>query len=107
MALSRRWFLSLPAACFGQGRVLPSAFKRYADPATEFPVLRLTDPAYTSILSGARSISRHGFLVCASDLTGRFEAYRIDLKSGVQKQLTEAGELEPRSLTLAPDEKSI
>jgi oligogalacturonide lyase len=113
MALSRRWFLaSLPAACFGQtggkGRVLPSAMKRYADPATENQIYRITDPSCSSILaSGQHSISRHGFLICASDVSGRYEAYRIDLKTGQQKQLTEAGNLDPRALALAPDERSI
>jgi oligogalacturonide lyase len=111
MALSRRWFLSLPAACFAQsatkGRVLPSAIKRYPDPATDFVIQRLTDPACSTILSGARSISRHGFLVCASDSSGRFEAYRIDLKTGQQRQLTDASDLEPHSLTLLPDDKGI
>jgi oligogalacturonide lyase len=109
MALSRRWFLaSLPAACFGQsgakGRVLPSAFKRYADPATELPVIRLTDPACTSILS---SVSKHGFLICASDVSGRFEASRIDLKSGQQKQLTDAAALDPHSVQLQADGRAI
>jgi oligogalacturonide lyase len=109
MALSRRWFLaSLPAACFGQsgakGRVLPSAFKRYADPATELPVIRLTDPACTSILS---SVSKHGFLICASDVSGRFEASRIDLKSGQQKQLTDAAALDPHSVQLLADGRAI
>jgi len=109
MALSRRWFLlSLPAACFGQsnakGRVLPSAFKRYADPATELSVVRLTDPSFTSILA---AVSRHGFIVTASNVSGRFEAYRIDLKSGQQKQLTEAADLDPHSVKLLPDERGI
>jgi oligogalacturonide lyase len=109
MALSRRWFLaSLPAACFGQsgakGRMLPSAFKRYADPATELSVVRLTDPSFTSIRS---SVSRHGFMVCASDVSGRFEAYRVDLKSGQQKQLTDATDLDPHSVKLLADERSI
>jgi oligogalacturonide lyase len=109
MALSRRWFLaSLPAACFGQsgvkGRVLPSAFKRYPDPATELSVIRLTDPAFTSILS---SVSRHGFLICASNVSGRFEAYRIDLKSGQQKQLTDAADLDPHSVQLLADGRGI
>jgi oligogalacturonide lyase len=113
MALSRRWFLaSLPAACLGQtvgkGRVLASAFKRYADPATENVVTRLTDPAYASILAaGTHSVSRHGFLVCASNASGRYEAYRIDLKSGQQKQLTDADDLDPYSLTLLADDRSI
>ncbi len=114
MALSRRWFLaSLPAACLGQtgakGRVLPSAFKRYSDPATENSVLRLTDPAHSSFLpaSGSHSISRHGFLVCSSDQSGRYQAYRLDLKSGQQKQLTDAADLDPHSLTLLPDERGV
>jgi oligogalacturonide lyase len=109
MALSRRWFLaSLPAACFGQtvakGRNLPSALKRYSDPATELPVVRLTDPAFTSVRP---SVSRHGFLVCASNVSGRYEAYRIDLKSGQQKQLTDAADLDPQSLRLLADDRGI
>jgi oligogalacturonide lyase len=112
MALSRRWFLfSLPAACLGQtsakGRLFPSAIKRYADPATEFQIQRLTDPAHSTFLAGARSISRHGFLICASDASGRYEAYRIDMKSGQQKQLTDAADLDPHSLSLLPDERGI
>lgn len=109
MALSRRWFLaSLPAACFsqtfGKGRISPSAFYRYSDPATEFPIQRLTDPTHTSVLSG---ISRHGFLICASDNSGRYEAYRIDLKTGLQKQLTDAADLDPHSLVLLPDDRDV
>jgi len=109
MALSRRWFLaSLPAACFGQtvakGRILPSALKRYSDPATELPVVRLTDPAYTTVRP---SVSRHGFLVCASNVSGRYEAYRIDLRSGQQKQLTDAADMDPQSLRLLADDRGI
>lgn len=111
MALSRRLFLaSLPAISFGQtvgkGRILPSAIKRYSDPATEFSIQRLTDPACTSILA-ARGVSRHGFAICASDVSGRFEAYRIDLKSGQQKQLTEAAAMDPHTLALLGDERGI
>ena len=111
MALSRRLFLAtFPAILSGQvsgkGRFLPSAIKRYADPATEFSVQRLTDPSFTSILA-ARGISRHGFAVCASDASGRFEAYRIDLKSGQQKQLTDASALDPHSLALISDDRGI
>ncbi len=111
MALSRRLFLaSFPAICFGEeggkGRVLPSAIKRYSDPATEFPVQRLTDPACTSILA-KYGVSRHGFAICASDASGRYEAYRIELRSGQQKQLTDAADLDPHSLTLLPDNHGI
>ena len=114
---SRRWFLaSLTAASgfaseiSGKGKVFPSALKRYADGATEFPVTRLTDPAHSSLLPPvyARAVSRRGsFLLCASDITGRWEAFRIDLKSGQLRQLTEAGDLDPSSLTLLADDRGF
>lgn len=87
--------------------MLPSAAKRYPDPATENAVLRLTDPNCSAILSPSHSISRHGFLICASDSSGRFEAYRIDVKSGAQKQLTDATNLDPRSVALSPDDRNF
>ena len=114
-ARSRRWFLfSLPAAaCLaaentGKGRALPSALKRYPDPATEFLITRLTDPAHTSLVPGGRSMARHGgFLLYASDVTGRFEAYRMDAKNGQSRQLTECADLDPASLTLLPGDHSF
>ena len=54
--VDRRLFLvSLAAATYAaettaKGRVFPSVAVRYADPATEFTVLRLTDPQFTSSL---------------------------------------------------------
>jgi len=114
MALSRRLFLTLPAACYaqtaGKGRVFGATVTRYADPATEFPVSRLTNPEYTSFLPAYpnRTIARNGsFLLYASDLTGRFEAFRLDLKSGQSKQLTDATQLDPHSLVLLPDERGF
>ena len=116
---SRRCFLAaLPAACFAQAnlpgslknRVLPSAASRYADPSTEFTVLRLTDPAHTSRLPApyARAISRKSnALLFASDLSGRFEAYHMDLKNGQSHQLTEAEDLDPASLNLLPDDRGF
>jgi oligogalacturonide lyase len=118
-ALSRRRFLfSAPAAAVftkcaagfaaelgSKGRHFPAATFRYADPSTEFPVLRLTDPAYTSILPRChnRPISKHNFLLYASNITGRFEAFRMDLKNNQSHQLTEAENLDPASLTLLAD----
>lgn len=113
-ALSRRSFLaSLPAVAgfaaeiTGKGRAFPSAVTRYADPATEFPVSRLTDPAHTCLLPPhyARAISRRSnFLLYVSDITGRYEAFRMDLKNGQSRQLTEAEDLDPASVTLLPDD---
>lgn len=113
---SRRSFLASlsAAACFaaetgGKGKVFAPSIKRYADAATEFPVTRLTDPAHSTLLppSYAHAIARHNFVLCASDVTGRFEAFRLDLKSGQMRQLTEAADLDPYSLTLHPDERGF
>jgi len=128
-ALSRRWFLiACPVGCFAQkaapqtagsqttvsqatvGRILPSAVLRYLDPLTEFLVARLTDPSVTSRLPAyyARAISRRsGFLLYTSDLTGRWEAFQMDLRNGQSKQLTDAQNLEPASLTLLADDRGF
>jgi oligogalacturonide lyase len=112
---SRRWFISLlPTACFaevtGKGRLFPSAVTRYADPATEFPVYRLTDPAHTSHLPAwyARAAPRRGnSLLFSSDVTGRLEAFYLDVRSGQMRQLTEADQLDPSSLTLVGNDRSF
>ncbi len=110
---SRRAFLSLFPAALGfaadKGDLLPSEAVRYADPATEFPVLRLTDPSHTSLLPAyfGRPISRRAnFLLYSNDRSGEFQAYRMDLKTGQSRQLTSAKLLETSSVTLMPDEKS-
>lgn len=46
-------------------------------------------------------------MLYASDAGGRFEAYRMDLKRGEARQLTEAEGLQARSLTLMPGESSF
>jgi len=79
---------------------------RYADGATEFTVARLTDPAHTSLLPAFynRAIARRGnFLLYSSDLAGRMQAFRLDLKNGQSRQLTECDDLDPASVTLAGD----
>lgn len=111
--MNRRWFLatlsSLPALAQKPG-ALPSAIFDYPDPATEFQIQRLTDPAYTSRLPApyARAVGHRGnFMIYSSDATGRMEAYRMDGKSGASRQLTETDGLDPHSLTLTGDERSM
>lgn len=114
---SRRGFLILlPAAAYaatpttGKGRLVPTLAQRYADPSTEFPVTRLTDPMSISVLPAhyARAVAHRGnFVLYASDSSGRMEAYRMDLKSGQGRQLTEAAKLDPQSLTLLADERAF
>jgi hypothetical protein len=92
---SRRAFLtSLSAAAYGlaSDKAVPSEAFRYPDPATEFPVLRITDPKNTSWLPAfySRAVSRKGsFLLYSNDRSGSFQLYRMDLKSGQSRELTE------------------
>jgi oligogalacturonide lyase len=112
---SRRLFLaSIPGVCVaattGKGSLLPSVVFRYADPSTEFPVFRLTDPEHTSGLPPhyARAVSRKGnFLIYSSDASGRMQAYRLDLKTGQARLLTDAENFNPACFTLLADERSL
>jgi oligogalacturonide lyase len=111
---SRRFFLAaIPSVCVAaatKGTLFPSSVSRYADPTTEFPVFQLTDPEHTSTLPPhyARAISRKGnFLVYASDQAGSTQAYRLDLKSGQSRLLTDAENFDPACFTLLADERSI
>lgn len=114
MRSTRRCFLALcaarPPAWAGKGQIFPSETRRYADPATEFEVLRLTDPAHSSYLPGPRgpAVSRRAnLLLYSSDRTGGWQAFRMDWKTGESRQLTEARSLDPASLTLGSDERTI
>jgi len=103
-------FLSAAAQKKEPETILPSDRKRYADPLTDFEVLRLTDPSYTSYLPPPtnRPVSRRGgFLFYASDRPGTLQALRMDLKTGESTVLTEAEDLQPLSLTLMPDQRGV
>ncbi|MCU1276423.1 MAG: domain protein beta Propeller [Bryobacterales bacterium] len=112
---TRRTFLATLAtsALHGQtekGKIFPSEWKRYSDPATEFEVYRLTNPTYSSQLPAYynRTFSRRsGFLLFSSDRTGSRQAFRMDLKSGECRQLTQAENLDGASLTLLPDDQTF
>jgi oligogalacturonide lyase len=91
-------------------QIYPSEVKRYADEATEFNVFRLTDPAHQSWLPASynRAISKKTeFLIHSSDRSGSVQAYRLDLKSGQSRALTETENLLTASLTLALDEREF
>lgn len=110
---NRRWFLAtLAATCaaetHGRGRTFPSAAVRYADPATEFTVLRLTDPQFSSSLppAGNRAVTARSLLY-ASDMAGDWQAFRMELKSQEPRQLTEAARLDAASLALMPKDKGF
>jgi oligogalacturonide lyase len=115
LLLSRRGFVSSFAAAgvgfaAGRGQVISSEIRRFADAATELEVFRLTDPAHQSWLPGytGRAVSKHGnFLIFAGDFSGSVQAYRMDLKSGQSRALTDAAHLDAGSLTLSPDERGV
>jgi oligogalacturonide lyase len=107
---SRRAFVSaLPL--IARAQVIASEQKKYRDPATEFELTRLTDPAVSSSFLPAppkRAISqRNNSLVYCSDRTGTLQAYRMDLKSGESRQLTTASALDISTVSMLPDDRSI
>jgi oligogalacturonide lyase len=93
-------------------RPLPAVgeFVRFADPTTEAPVVRLTNPVTSSLLPAStnRFISiKDRFLVFSSNRTGKFAPFRVDLRTGVLRQLAAAEALEPRSLCMDKTEKML
>ena len=94
----------------GKGEVFESEWKRYSDPETELDVYRLTNPSYASELPASynRTISRNNaFLIFSCDRAGSPDAYRMDLKTGATRRLTECKDLDGGSLNLTPDNRSI
>src|SRR5579859_4849905 len=93
-----------------KGQVWESDWRRYADPATELEVFRLTDPSYTSTLPAYtnRVMSRNsGFLLFCCDRSGSPQGFRMDLKTGETRQLTDRANLDGASLNLLPDGRSF
>ena len=93
-----------------RGESFQPEWQRYSDPATEFPVYRLTDAAHSSTLPAyySRAISRNsGFLLYCSDREGTPQAFRMDSKTGDIRQLTETEDLDGSSLTLTPDNRAF
>jgi oligogalacturonide lyase len=109
-ALVAGWPAVLLRGAVGRGQVYPSERRRYADPATEFEVVRLTDPAHSTYLpsTAARIVTNRGTaLLCASDRTGSMQAFRLDWKNGEARQLTECAALDKEALAWHPDERSF
>jgi oligogalacturonide lyase len=115
MALTRRSvvcsLLAAPAAWpAAKFEPLPPEWTRFPDPATEWDILRLTNPEFPSGLPAYynRGISRRGtFLLFWSVRGGSAQAYRMDLKTGAILQLTDFQALDPASPSLMPDDKGF
>lgn len=92
------------------GPVSRSEWIRFADSATELPLLRLTNPEFESGLTAAhqRQFTRRGeTLIYWSARDGSRQVWQMDLKTGDSGKLTAARALDTRSLTLSPDERSV
>ncbi len=108
---TRRGFVTvLPAFAAAADSVVPTELKKFRDPATEFELLRYTDPtanAWMPVAPSRTFSSRLGGLIYSSDRGGGVQAYRLDIKSGEGRQLTSAAALDPRSVSISPDDRSL
>ncbi|HTS65069.1 MAG TPA: oligogalacturonate lyase family protein [Candidatus Acidoferrales bacterium] len=90
--------------------IFPSDAERYSDPLTELDVYRLTSPSYTSRMTAYynRGIARNSsWMLIACDRAGSLQPYRLDLKNGEMRELTQAADLDFATLTLTPDNRSF
>ena len=116
MLKSRRSFLAGVSGAIlcaqtplGKGRNFASDAQRYADPATEFIVTRLTSPQYESRLTAYynRAMMGRNTLLFSNDRTGRFEVHRADFKNGQTRQLSSAERLDPASIALLANDHAL
>jgi oligogalacturonide lyase len=107
---SRRALLFSGAALWqspGDNALRAADWGRYADPATEFEVLRLTSPSYTSRLPQGAALRRDNALCFASDREGAMQVWRLELANGKSRPLTSAAALDPATLALAADGRGL
>ena len=111
---TRRAFMAVLAAtaeAADKPAVVPTEARRFRDPATEFDLTRLTDPERSNCWlprPPLKSLSaRSNSLLYASDRTGSVQGYRLDLRSGESRQLTDARSMDPATLSWTPDERSL
>jgi oligogalacturonide lyase len=112
---TRRRFLPSLAAGVALGaparvRSFPSERTRYADPSTEFTILRLTSPQHSSFLPAPyqRAVSqKRSFLLYVNDRLGSPQLFQMNLSSGESRQLSSASNLDSDSATLSPDDRSV
>ena len=91
-----------------KGEPFPSDAERYPDPLTELDVYRLTKPDYSTTMTAYynRGIAHTVVGWCAAATARALgRRFRLDLKTGDMKQMTEAEGLDGTSLTLLPDNR--
>jgi oligogalacturonide lyase len=115
----RAMFAALPGGLIAASNVtvrerrpLPQVgeFFRFFDPATETPVVRLTNPATTSLLPAASNrfvSSKRRFLIFSSDRTAKLTPFQLDLRTGRLRQLAQTADLIPHSLCMDQSERFL
>ncbi len=104
---SRRGFIQSLAALAAPP--LPTGWLRYADPATEGEVFRITDPKVASIMPPlpARAIARRGnLLLFAQKLESQWTPMAMELGKGVSRALASPQGLIPASLSISSDDRN-
>ena len=94
----------------GKGTSFPSDAGRYPDPLTAIDVYRLTKPEYSTTMTAYfnRGIAHNsGWMLCCSERTGSPQGFRLELKTGEMKQMTQADKLDGTTLTMLPDNRSF
>jgi oligogalacturonide lyase len=111
---TRRAFMAALAATVeaaDKPAVVPTEVRRFRDPATEFDLTRLTDPERSNCWLPRPPLkslsSRSNSLLYVSDRTGSVQGYRLDLRSGESRQLTDAKAMDSATLSWTPDERSL
>ncbi|NWF84145.1 MAG: PD40 domain-containing protein [Bryobacteraceae bacterium] len=87
---------------------VPTGWLRYADPATEGEVFRLTDPSIESWMPAlpARAVTRRGnLLLFARRFESGWQAWVMDLTKGAARPLSVTSGMIPRSLSLSSDDR--
>ena len=79
------------------------------DGATENVIVRLTALSSSNLIPNAhnRFVSRARTLIFASNRTGQYAPFQVDLRSGLVKQIADAAKLNARSLCLDRTEKLV
>ncbi|MEQ1947856.1 MAG: hypothetical protein ABL995_11745 [Bryobacteraceae bacterium] len=100
--------MATAAETASRGRTFPTSAIRYLDPATESAIVRLTDPNFNAYLPLPKNRAAAAkAILYASDFNGKWDAYRMDLKSGESRQLTDAAALDVTSLGSLPGERGF
>lgn len=81
-------------------------WRKFLDPATEFELLLLTDPSFESRFPAPPALAvdrRSRTLVYASDRSGQWQPWVMDLNTGQSRQLGSHARFVPGTLTLSSD----